>query len=206
MGQCCTRFCMTLLTLSTVGLTLAIFAYGIVIAKDMKELDDRILISIIIALCVSALLFIFGLYSSWKGGKCARSITGLLFIIYGVALLGFAVLLFIYKNKVRGFIAEKLDTENIDHTLQEIEKEFGCCGLDKELDRCKESHQGTCAAKLDGILNKSMIVAGVSLGAGLLLTIATIFVMRATCKEESSAKNESGITYNQSLNNENYGW
>lgn len=199
---------MTLLTLATVGLTLAMFIYGIIVVKDMKDLDDRILVAIIIALCVSALLFIFGLYASWKGGKCSRSIVSLLYLVYGIGLIALAILLFVYKDKVKTFVAGKLDTENVDHNLQEVEKELGCCGLHEAgLERCKKAGiSETCEAKLDVVLDKSMIVAGVSLAAGLVLAVATIFVMRATCKEEASSKNESGITYDQSLNNENYGW
>ncbi|OHT16921.1 Tetraspanin family protein [Tritrichomonas foetus] len=208
-AKCCTGMCFMMLTLCTLGVTLAILIFATIIYSKIRTVNETLFIVIIIALCVTALIFIFGLYASCCGKKCSKGVLSMIYLIYAIALGACGVLILIYKNKLVGMLEDvynkgKLSSDDISS----IEEFFKCSFENKtELVLLNETDDG-CFNKFEDYVKKYGLIIGiVLLVIFVLLMFGVIMSCRLACKKEDISSGSKQEQNNSQITSPlTYGW
>lgn len=197
-------FGFTILTLFTIGSTVALFALSTYyIYKVLDGVSDGFIAGVIVALCVSFLVFCFGIYASCKGTKCSRSILAIIYIIYAL-FIGFMAIFFLaFKNKIIELIGKEYNKNN-NEFVESINKAFNCHSwevINNTIDYLQENKTISCKEKICEFYNKTQLVIGIILiGVFLILIFGIVLVFKYICcsnEDDSSLKEQisTPLTY-----------
>ena len=193
-SMCCTKqncnsFCFAILTIFTLGASVGILSFAIYCCTYVKidQAYDRLIIYVIVALCVSILILIFGLYSSCCGGNCSKTIMTVIYVVYGVALFALGIIAFSCKSKVMDKIGDLWKHNNT--VVPDIEKKVGCCGWDNYTQECSET-QELCSKLVEDLYTKwGYVVGGLLLGLSILLIVSSIVALVYAFKNNDNPYN-----------------
>jgi hypothetical protein len=147
------------------------------------------------------IIFLFAIYASCCGKKGARSLLGVFYLIYALALLALGItVISIKRNKLLDWGARLWSDSNFHEAAQEIEKSLDCkcwnetlCINSSELP-ADDNH--TCSKKLDDELDKywkPLAYVILAFAAVMLLGMVVAFIYG--CKEEKPNDKKEGILY-----------
>lgn len=215
MGKCCSNLCFTILTLLTIGVTLGVFIvcilwcykYGV---TKIEEANIILIISVI-GLCVSALIFFFGVYASFCGKKCAKSILAIIYLIYALGLCALAILIFAFKTQTLETFKKFLERKP-DELVIQLENLLKCCGYDDDYNKtwCEteasiEVKDVRCKPIIESNYKYAQYAAGVLIGLFILLMVGDVIAFRLICRKENDEerKNQNREQLSTPLT---YGW
>ncbi|OHT05120.1 hypothetical protein TRFO_27306 [Tritrichomonas foetus] len=207
MGKCCSNTCFGILTLLTIGLTLALFIFATFIYAKIKTANETIFIAIVICLCVSALLFFFGIYASCCGGKCTKAILSIFYIIYAFAIGAAGVLIIVYKSRLTQIFRDAYDQGKFKQAdLDAIAETFNCVFPDTESNLTNSTE--SCFDKFEKYVTKYGLIVGIALLCLFVLLMAGVvlsckFLCRKDEYEDISAPKKPDNAINTPLT---YGW
>ena len=107
-ANCCRSFFLTLMTLVSLGvLAVVLIVLTILIStNEIKEVSQTIYIIFIIATVIVCLVFIFAIYASCCGGKVAKTILGIIFLVLTILLLAFGIACLALKDSIDEYIVK----------------------------------------------------------------------------------------------------
>lgn len=190
-------FGFTILTLLTIGSTVALFGLSTYyIYKFLDGVSDGFIAGIIVALCVSFLVFCFGIYASCKGTKCTRSVLAVIYILYAIFVGAMAIFFLAFKNKILTLIGDQYNKEN-NELVESINKAFNCNSWEGNQTVNTTVSENTtlisCKEKIEKFYNKTQLVIGIILIAVfLILVVGIILVFKYICcsAEDSTSSKE----------------
>ena len=170
-GKCCRGLFLSLLSIITCGVLFAAMI-AVVIVEKKKRFDEvwRTGFIISIVICVlCGLLLLFAIYASCCGKRCAKSTLGILFLVFMIILIIFAVCIWALRETI-----------------------LKCCNEPTGWDTCSDVSQKACRSVFSDFFRKfGNIVGAVLVVLAVLLLIGAIVAFSyKKCKEASS-----GITY-----------
>ena len=198
--ECLTATVFAVLSVLTTGLTaaLTIGAFVLIKVKKIDILSDALHIGMILGVVAVTLAFLFSIWASCCGKRCAKGALGLIFVVFAAAFtaLGIAMLL------QRGSIKERASTfwqkpEATAHVYEVLEDAFKCSCFNEAVHPSEETcdpEKPTCEAAIGDALDKyGVIVAGCALGVSALMLVgAGLAFSIACCKKDESSE---GIMY-----------
>lgn len=194
----------TIMTLVTIGVTTAVFGIMLYYFKmiAIQEASSGLYAVLIIGLCVSLLILIYGTYASCCGGKCHKVIISLIYIIWAIVLLAVAVYVLVSKDKLLDTLGGAWDSNN--ETFKHAENGLKCHNWDK-----KEGELETCKVKITEIYEKYGTPAGAVLIILALLLFVGVFlafkiICRKTADDGASSSQQGGR--DQFTTPLSYGW
>lgn len=189
-------FGFTILTLLTIGSTVALFGLSTYyIYKFLDGVSDGFIAGVIVALCISFLVFCFGIYASCKGTKCTRSVLAVIYIVYALFVGAMAIFFLAFKSKIVELIGKEYNKKN-NELVESINKAFKCnswVGINNTTDYLQENATISCKEKINEFYNKTQLVIGIVLIAVfLILIIGIILVFKYICcsKDDASSNKE----------------
>ncbi|OHT08688.1 hypothetical protein TRFO_04750 [Tritrichomonas foetus] len=192
--KCCTGTCFTILTIFTIGLTLGIFIFATIVYSKIRTVNDTIFIVIIIALCVTALVFIFGIYSSCCGNKCTKGILTFIYLIYALVLAALGISLLIFKNKLPGYFREAYDSGKFSkEDIATLEETFNCQFPESEngtslLLNDTDTNQTDCFEMFESYVKDYGLWLGIALIIlFVILFIGVVLACRLACKKDEES-------------------
>lgn len=206
MGKCASGTIFTILTFLTIGFTFALFVFATVIYAKIKSASNEAFIIIIVCLCISFLILLFGIYASCCGNDCVKVILSILYIIYAFGIGAMGVALIIYQKKLPDYFSNAYYDGTLSNTTKDtIEEAFNCKFPPKNI---LLDDSTNCLTKFEDYVHHYGLICGITLIAlFILLFIGVCFAFRAICKkdnhDESNAKSREQETINQPLT---YGW
>ena len=195
---CISATVFSILTISTIGVTFAatLAVFLLIKLKSLDVVSREVYIGSIIALVVVALVFLFAIYASCCGGRCAKFILFILYIAYAVAFAALGVFILVKRD---AFIDE-LNRFWVDPKLQEtaeiIEKAFHCACWNETL--CYNGTEFKEGQDCETILHQDVhkywnVIVGVTFGfAALIFLGASCACGYACCANRDSGE---GIMY-----------
>ena len=208
MGKCCSSTCFAILTLLTIGLTLAVFIVALIAYVKFKFLNNTVFIVIIVCLCVSTLLLLFGIYASCCGKNCSKTLLSILYIIYALALGAGGVLILIYQDELGNYLEKIANNGHLTPNEREIIEDFFDCNFTNTTDNADSSDNDCVEMFKDYIDKYGLIVAIALLVLFALLMVGVVIACRLMWKKENEyeiGKNSNKLenAVNQPLT---YGW
>jgi hypothetical protein len=179
MGACGIAFLFTVLTLLTIGASCALFIAAIVyLAKiQIQSVSETLWVAVIIAMCASFLILCFGIYASWWGKACSRTIVLLIYIIYALVLGAIGIALLALKNTLMTEFGKLWEGEPAE-ARKKIEEFLKCKGWTSE-----NEVTPSCKAKVDEFYGKyGGIIGGCLLGLFVILMAGSVWGFYLTCK------------------------
>ncbi|OHT11930.1 hypothetical protein TRFO_18396 [Tritrichomonas foetus] len=176
MGNTCKKCFLMLISLVSIGLISAILVvFTILVAvKKVAEVSKTIYYCLIAATVISCLILIFAIYASCCGGKTAKCILGLIFLVFAIILLLFGVLVLAFRSKILDGIADIWNLTDEEDVKKIIEEYFDCCGYNSTTPDCPAGKE-TCGSKVEATFNKyGKIIGAVLIVFAVLLFIAAI--------------------------------
>ncbi|KAH0786108.1 Tetraspanin family protein [Histomonas meleagridis] len=202
MGCSCKKFIrgfgFTILTLITIGSTIALFAACLYFIKTkLDDISQTLLIVVIVALCISILVFIFGIYASVKGKKCARSLLAIIYIFYALIVGAMAIFVLACKGVLYDAVKSQFDSGNQDF-INIIQAGFNC----KSWDNATVGNT-SCKSAIETFYNSTILIIGICLGVVFfILLVGIIFVFKYVC----CGKDDKSDDNNQISTPLTYGW
>jgi hypothetical protein len=188
----------TLLTLLTIGISTLLLAAVVVYLNTLSftQINKGFFIGLSIALSVSLMILLYGIYASCCGEGCQKAVMSVLFMIYAVALIGIGVALLVLKSKIEEqFHVFWEKREDHPGAIEALEASFDCCGWDlSDFRVCFNStRRGSwCGPKVEDAYKKyGTPIAGGLIGLGGLLLIGTIVAIVFVCKAAKEDEWES---------------
>jgi multisubunit Na+/H+ antiporter MnhC subunit len=116
MGECFRKFFFPIFTLASIGIaTLAVVVAFCLFQKEgLSGISPRFDAGMIAAVCISVLILCFAIYASCWGAKWSRITLGGIYLVYAVALVVLAIILFTKKDAVIRAIDKALNTTPSD--------------------------------------------------------------------------------------------
>ncbi|KAK8860420.1 Leukocyte surface antigen cd53 [Tritrichomonas musculus] len=205
MGKCASGTCFTLLTLLTIGLTLALFIFATIVYAKIKTASESIFIGLIVCLCISFLLFVFGIYASCCGNNCVKGILSILYIVYALGIGAAGVVLLIYRQKLPDYFSDAYHKGSLSNsTIDTIQETFNCHFPPKAT---VLEDQEDCLEKFKDYVHRYGLICGIALLAlFIFLLLGVCLAIRIICKKDediSNAKSRENEQINTPLT---YGW
>lgn len=201
------NFLFTLLTLLTIGVSCAVFIAMIYYFDKihMKSVAEDLMVGVIIGLCLSILLFIYGLYASCCGNRCHKCLLSVFYLIFTITLGAVGVALLAAKSKVKEGLA-KLWQDNEKSVTDALEEGFKC----KSWNDASIPKEQRCETVITEFYEKyGNIGGGVLIALFVVLMGGTIIAFRFVCKREPKSDKASSTQPNgkdQFTTPLTYGW
>ena len=185
--DCLTAAVFAVLSVLTTGLTaaLTISAFVLIKVKKIDILSDALHIGLILGVVAVTLAFLFSIWASCFGKRCAKGALGLIFVVFAAAFaaLGIAMLL------QRGAIKERASTfwqhPEAARVYEVIEDAFNCSCFNEAVHPSEETcdpGKPTCEAAIGHALDKyGVIVAGCALGVSVLMLVGAGLAFSIAC-------------------------
>ena len=211
--QCCRSFGFTILSVLSIGAAVALLSAAVYfIATKFKGISDSLLTIVIIALCVSVLVFLFSLYASTKDNKCVRTVLTFIYIIFALVMGAAGIFLLAFKGELLKIINDAVVRNQTDVTYS-IETAFNCQMLtsnDTSQGGREQFYDSECESKVDEFY-KSKIppIGGCLIADFVVLMFGVVMSFRYICRKEkldlspSDQSNKSREQLNSPLT---YGW
>ncbi|KAH0795233.1 Tetraspanin family protein [Histomonas meleagridis] len=187
----------TLLTLITVGATVALFSIALyAVNKNFEGYSASLKTGLIIALVISIVVFIFGIYASFSKNRCVKCILSIIYIVYAIFVLIMAIVILALGGAISEVISREFQS-NPDFRSS-FEKTFNCYTWNSN------TSNNTCQSVFDssfGVARKA--IGGCLLGIFFLLLIGIIVAFCHVCRKRSDDFSGSENTINTPLS---YGW
>lgn len=202
MGKCALGACFTLLTIITIGATLALFIFAVIVYTKIKVVSETVFIVVIVGLCVTALLFLFGIYASFCGGNCSKNLLSILYLLFSLVIGGAGVILLIYRTKLPEYFEEYVKNQDHKEIIDTIENVFKCS---------VEETPGTktCQVIFKEYCEKyGAIVGGCLLGIFAFLLFGVIIAWCLMCQQgKADTSNVQPLNTQNTLNDQlNFDW
>ena len=190
-GKCCRGLFLSLLSIITCGVLFAAMI-AVVIVEKKKRFDEvwRTVFIISIVICVlCGLLLLFAIYASCCGKRCAKSTLGILFLVFMIILIIFAICIWALRETILNWVGKHYTDKELWKIVPQV---VTCCNEPTGWDTCSDVSQKACRSVFSDFLRKfGNIVGAVLVVLAVLLLIGAIVAFSyKKCKEASS-----GITY-----------
>jgi len=184
--QCGPSFLFAVLTLLTIGASTVVFVFLVIYFNKihMKSVSESLLIGVIIGLCVSILVLLYGAYASCCGGRCHKLVLTVLYLVFSLVLGAIGVALLAVKGEVEKGLAMLWSTGKTDVT-DSLEEGFSCKGWGEASDSCK-------TVIMDFYSKWGTIAGGALIGLFVLLMIGVVFACRFICRSRADEGSEKG--------------
>ena len=206
--RCCTNTCLTVLTLITLGLTLGFMVFATYESSKVRKVNDTVFIILVVVTCITGIVFIFGIYASCCGSRCARGALSVIYLAYALVLLACGVIVIIYRTKFSKFLHDSYDEGKLSNSdIDNIEKTFKCEFPAENTTNLKllESNSESCFTKFDDFCKTYGIIIGVVLIVlFILLFIGVVVACQAACKKQETSSGSK--TKEQVSTPLTYGW
>ena len=197
--NCISATFFSILTIGTIGIT-AIATTAIFILVKLKKLDvlsHQVYVGLTVALVVVLLIFLFAIYASCCGRRCAKFILFILYLLYAIAFAALGVVILVKKDAVVNEAERFWLEDKYEDTYKIIEKAFNCECWNATLCGDNESHYTPghdCQTVLGNDVHKYWkVIIGVTFGfAGLIFLGAACACGYACCRDNHSGE---GIMY-----------
>lgn len=206
---CCTKTCLTTLTLCTVGMTLAFLIFSTYISSKVRAVNDTVFIVLVVATCITGLVLIFGIYASCCGSRCARGALSFIYSVYALVVLACAIIVLVFRSQFAKFLRDGYNEGRYsEKELEDIEKTFECKfpsdNSTSTLTLLEDSSE-SCFTKFDDFVQKfGIIIAIVLLVLFVLLFIGIVVACREACKKPETSSGSK--TKEQVSTPLTYGW
>jgi hypothetical protein len=181
---CCRSICLTLLSVVTIGCICALFTGTLILFTQYSIFQYAAHAASILVACliVSVLLLVFAVYVSLHDGRpCQEWTLAVLFFLFDVVILSFAIFGLAAPHRIVRLVAELWDPP-IGQTnlpiVMGLEDSFGCCGWQRIRANCTRSATIVCRSiigedimKYCRVIAACLLVFGVLLAAGVFLTV-----------------------------------
>jgi hypothetical protein len=134
MHRCTRGAFFTALTLCTIGVMMGLFILALVVLANFSLLGNSTSLTagVITGLVVSALVFLFSIYVSWRQNTQLYKLLSVIILVFPIGVAGLAIWALASRE---GMVTDlgKLwdDTGNTDSTISSaLEQAFHCCGWD----------------------------------------------------------------------------
>ena len=208
--RCCTNTCLTVLTLITLGATLGFLIFATYEASKVRKVNDTVFIILVVVTCITGMIFIFGIYASCCGNRCARGALSVIYLVYALILLACGIVVIIFRTKFSKFLRDSYDEGKFsDKDLENIEDTFSCKFPSNPENATKltllEDNSESCFTKFDDFCKKFGIIIGiVLLVLFVLIFIGVVIACNAACrKRETSSGSKTKEQVSTPLT---YGW
>lgn len=209
--RCCTNTCLTFFTLFTLGATLGFLIFSTYIVSKVRKVNDTIFIILVVATCITGIVFIFGIYASCCGNRCARGALSVIYLAYALAILACGIIVLIYRNKFANYLRDNYYDEKLtDSDKDYIEKTFDCTFPERPVPNATnatllENSTASCFDKFDDFCKKFGIIIGVVLiFLFVVIFIGVVFACNAACKKRETSSGSK--TKEQVSTPLTYGW
>jgi hypothetical protein len=195
MGACGTfgrGFYFTVLTLITIGATSGLLITLLVffVRLHLNEASSTVLAVIIVAMCVSILLLIYGFYASVYGGPCQKAVLSLIYLIFALAMGAFGICILALKKQITTAIGNEWNKGG--DFVSNFEKQLKCQSWDND-SACNSPEPDRCCKH---VFEDFYAKFGTGIGAGLIvlfviLMVGDVFAWKFVC-EKAKKKDEKG--------------
>lgn len=179
----------TIMTLFTIGVTTVVFGFMLYYFKMMAitEASDALYAVLIIGLCVSLLILIYGTYASCCGGRCHKVIISLIYIIWALVLLAVGIYVLGSKGKLLDMLGEHWDANKEKGAISTAEQELKCSGWNVVTPGIS-----TCKEVISGYYNKyGKPCAGVLIVLSLILFVGVFLAFKMICRKTTDERGSS---------------
>ncbi|OHT14506.1 hypothetical protein TRFO_43023 [Tritrichomonas foetus] len=178
-GKCCKGLFLTLLSVVTMGVIAACLIAAVIVCKteNINKISKTVFIILIVVCVLACLLFVFSLYASCCGKRCAKIVLGILFLVFSVILIIFGICVLALKDKIMDSVAKIWDITDKDYDAenkQNIEDIFKCCGWNIHLCVSQMTAEKTCKVLLDDTFDKYGKIVGI-----ILIVLAVLLIIGA---------------------------
>lgn len=189
MGACsrgCTSIFLTILTVITIGGILAILVVALILFTKyhLNDYDNRLVVFLIVALIVTILVFLFGLYVSCMQKVALRSILVIVFLVVDLAVLALGIFVFVGKDSIISSLAGlwSLGSGGNAAVAAGLENAFECCGWEEPNANCSSKWTSLCKDVIKPEFDKNAnAIGGALLGFGVLLLLGVILAFKLVC-------------------------
>ena len=205
--HCGRNFLFTVLTLLTIGVSLAVFAAMLYYFDQIaiKQVAEDLFVGVVIGLCLSVLLLIYGFYASCCGNRCHKCLLSVFYLIFSITLGAVGVALLAVKGKIEEGLAKLWETGQTQVTSA-LEDGFKCISWDNH--SIAESER--CRTKIMNFYSKyGNIGGGCLIALFVVLMAGTVLAFRFVCKSEPKSDKASSTQPNgkdQFTTPLTYGW
>lgn len=132
--RCMNSILITFMTMLTLGVTCGVFltAILVMIKLPLTELDTTILTWLIVAFCISVVVFFYALIIQFLNWKYSKLFIGIIFAIFDLFLLFCGLAIFTLRPKIINDIGTLWSkTSSQSSIARYFESYYNCCGFDE---------------------------------------------------------------------------
>jgi hypothetical protein len=190
-------FYFTILTLITIGASAGLLITLLVyfIKLHLNEASEAVLAAIIVAMCASILLLIYGFYASLSGGPCHKAILSFVYLIFALALGAFGICILALKKQIIKVVGDQWAKGT--EFVHKFENQLNCTDWNSTSNTSSTSSTSTgekqsCKQVFEDFYRT--FGTGISIGLIVLfglLMIGDVFAWKFVCDKEHK-KDEKG--------------
>lgn len=196
----------TVMTLLTIGVAAVVFGFMIYYFKKMAvhEASNGLYAALIIGLCVSILILIYGTYASCCGAKCHKILICILYSLFSVALLALGVYMLAAKSQLMDLLSQAWSSSE---GFLAVETELNCSGWSVATNNTRPTK---CEEVIGNYYDKyGKLGGGVFIVLGVLLFGGVILAFKIICRKnkgDERGSSQQGSDRNQFTTPLHYGW
>ena len=178
----------TISTMASVGVITVSLIYAIVIMfqLSMAQYDSWIIIIALLILLISIFLLGFGIWASISGGKCAKLLMSIFYLIFSGFSIFMGSVLIDKKEEIISSIENIYGDDDSqrfqpDTAAQAIENMFECCGFKIIVERCQNGSSICMDAINEFYETHGIPISGCILALGIFIILISIFTFYFSC-------------------------
>lgn len=175
------------------GLIVAFLSWALYVISQLEytSLDTSLFMYLVIALCVTALILFYSLFSLCWDCRFTRISLAIVFMIYDLAIGAMTVLIFLFEDRIIANVKKIWMMAETSGTIHYIQEKLNCCGYDSETTlQCSPGVQ-YCGTLLEDQFRKYKNIIGGSLaGFFVVILIGVIYAFYRACASPRLIKND----------------